>query len=643
MRFTTKLSALITLLVALAMFLMLIGCSYSFFYVTQERVERRFDVLATSLDQAMLLGDLHVKDHWLPVVMRPLGITAIQVQTETSELLSYQLPSVQTRWSSFNHFRHVKLPMIQHPGAYLNITYLDPLAGDVRSLQSTAAVTFSIIIMLIILLYSLRWLREQAKGEDRLEMRARRILSGERENARSMGEYEWPASVSGALDLLLVDLAEAREGRNRVDTLIRAFAAQDAKTGLNNRLFFDNQLTTQLEDEGSHGIVMMVRLPDFDTLRETHGNSVIQELMYSLVNLLSTFVMRYPAALLARYFHSDFTVLLPHRTLKEADGIAAQLINAIDSLPSTALIDRETFLHIGIVAYRGGQTTEQIIDCAEQATRNATLQGENGWYIYDSGVPEKGRGSVKWRTLLEQVLVRGGPKLYLQTVLTVNGTIHHRKVMSRIIDGQQELLPAEYLPLIKQLGLAESYDRQHISRLLPLLAQWPEEILAFPLCVDSLLQRGFQRWLRYTLLQCEKSYRRRMLIELAESEVCQYIDRLRPILRLITGLGCRLAISQAGLTVVSTSYIKSLSVEIVKLHPGLVRSIERRDENQLFVQSLSGACEGTQTQVFAVGVRTAREWQTLKECGVLGGQGDFFVLPEPINVDSKKYSPHYRV
>lgn len=48
---------------------------------------------------------------------------------------------------------------------------------------------------------------------------------------------EWPANVSGALDRLLADLAEAREERSRVDTLIRAFAAQDAKTGLNNRLF----------------------------------------------------------------------------------------------------------------------------------------------------------------------------------------------------------------------------------------------------------------------------------------------------------------------------------------------------------------------------------------------------------------------
>ncbi len=426
MRFTTKLSALITLLVALAMFLMLMGCSYSFFYVTQDRQERRFDSLVTSLDQAMLQESPRDQEKWLPIVMRPLGIVSIRVEAGTSKLLDYKLPTLKKEpWDALNGYRQVSRTLLQHPGSTLHITYLDPFASDVRTLQSTAAVTLSIVVMVVVLLFSLRWLREQADGEDRLERRARRILNGERENVMQGDVREWPANVSGALDRLLADLAEAREERSRVDTLIRAFAAQDAKTGLNNRLFFDNQLTTQLEDEGSHGIVMMVRLPDFETLRETHGSMAVQELMYSLVNLLSTFVMRYPSALLARYFHSDFTVLLPHRTLKEADGIASQLVNAIDALPSTALIDREAFLHIGIVAYRSGQTTEQVIDYAEQATRHATLQGENGWYVYDSQVPEKGRGSVKWRTLLEQVLARGGPRLYQKPAVTVEGEVHH--------------------------------------------------------------------------------------------------------------------------------------------------------------------------------------------------------------------------
>ena len=48
--------------------------------------------------------------------------------------------------------------------------------------------------------------------------------------------------------------------------------------------------------------------------------------------------MRYPGALLARYHRSDFAVLLPHRTLKEADSIAGLLLKAMDALVESRLI-----------------------------------------------------------------------------------------------------------------------------------------------------------------------------------------------------------------------------------------------------------------------------------------------------------------
>lgn len=72
--------------------------------------------------------------------------------------------------------------------------------------------------------------------------------------------------------MLLTEIQNAREQRSRLDTLIRSYVAQDTKTGLSNRLFFDNQLATLLEDQekvGSHGVVMMVRLPDFTLLRDS--------------------------------------------------------------------------------------------------------------------------------------------------------------------------------------------------------------------------------------------------------------------------------------------------------------------------------------------------------------------------------------
>ncbi|WKZ92029.1 RNase E specificity factor CsrD [Chimaeribacter arupi] len=637
MRFTTKLSAFITLLVALAMLLMLLGCAFSFFNLSHQRMHDRLATLATTFDQALLSQPPGTVRNWLPLAMRTVGVSEVNVVNGHSLFYHLALPPDSTHPRLPTEYRDITLPLLQHPGSSIRLTYLDPIAGYTHSLRTSLPISLAILAMIGVMGLSYRWLTRQIAGYERLEARARQILRGERHNVGQGDIREWPPAASSALDRLLRELREAQEERGRVDTLIRTFAAQDAGTGLNNRLFFDNQLTTQLEDAGAYGVVMLIRLPDIDTLRDVHGRPAVQELLNAVANLLSTFVMRYPAALLARYFASDFAVLLPHSTLKEADVIAGQLVNAVGTLPNQP-IDLEALLSIGISTYRYGQSPEQVMDNAEQAARLASLQGSNGWVVHDSQVPERGRGSVRWRTLLEHTLARDGLRLYQKPALTRDGRRHHVEILRRIFDGEQELPAAEFIPFAMLFGLAQRYDRQTLTQILPLLAEWPDDALAFPLTVDALLQRPFQQWLRDTLLQSEKNQRRRIMIELAEADLCQHIDRLRPVLRLLHGLGCRLVVAQAGLTVVSTTYIKSLPVELVKLHPGLVRSIDRRVENQLFVQSLVNACDGTQVQVFAAGVRTAEEWQTLKEKGVHGGQGDYFALPALVERSNKKYS-----
>lgn len=259
-----------------------------------------------------------------------------------------------------------------------------------------------------------------------------------------------------------------------------------------------------------------------------------------------------------RCWHAISTAISPYCcriALKEADIIAAQLVKALDILPITPLIDSEDVLHIGICAYASGQSSEQVMESVEDATRNAVLQGGNGWCVFDRQVPDKGRGSVKWRTLLEQTLAKGGPHLYQKPAVTQDGVVHHREIMPRITDGEQVLLAAEYMPLVRQLGLTPNYDRLLVTQIIALSASWPEETLAMPVNMDSLLQRPFLRWLQEVLLQCPRQQRQHILFELAESDVCQYIERLRPILNTLVGLGCRLAVTQAGLTVVSTTYI----------------------------------------------------------------------------------------
>ncbi|UXO68797.1 RNase E specificity factor CsrD [Pantoea dispersa] len=648
MRLTTKFSAFITLLSLLAMLLMLVGCAFSFIWLSQQRVENRVQTLATEVDKALASQSPQEMTQWLTRLMPVINAEQLELHHDDTVLFRLARHENPMLEDEPNRFIQLDMPLVHAPGMALRVVVLDPAKTWFRSF--TGAYTLIILLTVVAIMSALlvmthRWLNRRWQHMERLEARAERILAGERA-PRSDTIAEWPPKASRAIDLLLGDLQEAGEQRLRIDTLIRTFAAQDSRTGLNNRLFFDNQLATLLEDQedvGTHGVVMMVRLPDLDTLHETLGPTLVDEYLFDLVNMLSTFVLRYPGALLARYFRSDFAVLLPHRTLKEANSIADQLINAVDSLPPMRMVDRDDLIHIGISAWRSGESVSQVMENVELATRRAALQGGNNWSVGEGNTLEMGRGSVRWRTLLENTVNRGGPRLYQKPAVLLDGKVHHREMLARVFDGDKEVVSAEFMPLVLQLGMADSWDRQLVMRIAALSEVWPDETLALPVNIDSLLQRPFQRWLQKLLLQCSKSQRKRFLFELAEADVCQHINRLVPVFRMLTAFGCRIAVDQAGLTVVSSAYIKQFPIELIKLDPGLIRNIERRTENQLFVQSLLEVCKSTPTKVFAAGVRTRAEWQTLAGLGVAGGQGDFFAPSLPVNSNVKKHSQRYRI
>ncbi|ERH63629.1 regulatory protein [Pantoea dispersa EGD-AAK13] len=648
MRLTTKFSAFITLLSLLAMLLMLVGCAFSFIWLSQQRVENRVQTLATEVDKALASQSPQELTQWLTRLMPVINAEQLELHHDDTVLFRLARHENPMLEDEPNRFIQLDVPLVHAPGMALRVVVLDPAKTWFRSF--TGAYTLIILLTVVAIMSALlvmthRWLNRRWQHMERLEARAERILAGERA-PRSDTIAEWPPKASRAIDLLLGDLQEAGEQRLRIDTLIRTFAAQDSRTGLNNRLFFDNQLATLLEDQedvGTHGVVMMVRLPDLDTLHETLGPTLVDEYLFDLVNMLSTFVLRYPGALLARYFRNDFAVLLPHRTLKEANSIADQLINAVDSLPPMRMVDRDDLIHIGISAWRSGESVSQVMENVELATRRAALQGGNNWSVGEGNTLEMGRGSVRWRTLLENTVNRGGPRLYQKPAVLLDGKVHHREMLARVFDGDKEVVSAEFMPLVLQLGMADSWDRQLVMRIAALSEVWPDETLALPVNIDSLLQRPFQRWLQKLLLQCSKSQRKRFLFELAEADVCQHINRLVPVFRMLTAFGCRIAVDQAGLTVVSSAYIKQFPIELIKLDPGLIRNIERRTENQLFVQSLLEVCKSTPTKVFAAGVRTRAEWQTLAGLGVAGGQGDFFAPSLPVNSNVKKHSQRYRI
>lgn len=299
MRLTTKFSAFITLLSLLAMLLMLVGCAFSFIWLSQQRVENRVQTLATEVDKALANQSPQELTQWLTRLMPVINAEQLELHHDDTVLFRLARHENPMLEDEPNRFIQLDVPLVHAPGMALRVVVLDPAKTWFRSF--TGAYTLIILLTVVAIMSALlvmthRWLNRRWQHMERLEARAERILAGERA-PRSDTIAEWPPKASRAIDLLLGDLQEAGEQRLRIDTLIRTFAAQDSRTGLNNRLFFDNQLATLLEDQedvGTHGVVMMVRLPDLDTLHETLGPTLVDEYLFDLVNMLSTFVLRYP-------------------------------------------------------------------------------------------------------------------------------------------------------------------------------------------------------------------------------------------------------------------------------------------------------------------------------------------------------------
>ena len=65
----------------------------------------------------------------------------------------------------------------------------------------------------------------------------------------------------------------------------------------------------------------------------------------------------------------------------------------------------------------------------------------------------------------------------------------------------------------------------------------------------------------------------------------------------------------------------------MKLHRSIVLDIDKKTENQVFIQSLKTLAAAKSIAVYALGVERKAEWRTLLQLDVKGGQGHFFTEP----------------
>jgi EAL domain-containing protein (putative c-di-GMP-specific phosphodiesterase class I)/CheY-like chemotaxis protein len=123
----------------------------------------------------------------------------------------------------------------------------------------------------------------------------------------------------------------------------------------------------------------------------------------------------------------------------------------------------------------------------------------------------------------------------------------------------------------------------------------------------------------------------RIVVEITEHEAVGDYAALVRSLDTLRGLGCRVAIDDAGAGFASLRHTLQLAPDIVKVDISLTRDIDSDRGRRALASALISFADEMGMTIVAEGIESQAELDTLRELGVIYGQGYFLAEPAPLS------------
>ncbi|MET1078433.1 MAG: cyclic di-GMP receptor LapD [Pseudomonas sp.] len=414
---------------------------------------------------------------------------------------------------------------------------------------------------------------------------------------------------------------------------LRNEAYQDSLTGLANRRLFDIQLGNQLAltEQSSEGYLLLLRVNDLGGLNQRLGGQRTDALIVAIGEQFKRLLHRRgtPDWLASRSRGGEFSLLVPGLTAEDADLLATELCEGLDSLYQTGASDCTPVAHLGIGAYRPGEDMATVISRADQALAQAQHHPSQAWQRLDDFSVQPSEGLHHWRAWLEDALSHGKLQLYFQPVARCDDTLHliQHKVLARLLDPQGETVAAgRFLPWIERLGWASRLDLIMLEHCLNHLAQYPQA-MALSLSAATLRDPASLKRL-LELLAAYPEYAALLTLEVDE----RYLpptDELERLSQGVRSAGFRLGLQHFGGRFSLIGNLTHLGLAYLKIDGSYIRNIDLESDKRLFIEAIQRAAHSIDLPLIAEMVETAGELQVLGELGIQGAMGRLIGAPAP--------------
>ena len=425
-------------------------------------------------------------------------------------------------------------------------------------------------------------------------------------------------------------------------------ASHDPLTGLLNRREFETRLNQVLESaqagQREHALLYL-DLDQFKIVNDTCGHIAGDELLKQLANHMQKEIRA--SDVLARLGGDEFGVVLEDCSVDKAKQIAELLRQSVKDF--RFLWESRTFeigVSIGLVPISrdsGGIT--EVLSAADSACYVAKDHGRNRIHIYQPGdrAMAQRRGEMQWVHRLRQGLENNSFDLYCQAIVPLSEeaspSARFYEILVRVQD-EDLVLPAAFIPAAERYHLMPSIDRWVIRTVFSMLEEHQARSgggeaagsarFAINLSGQSL---GDEKFLEFVMQQFaqHRISPASICFEITETAAIANLARARDFIARFKSMGCQFALDDFGSGLSSFGYLKSLSVDYLKIAGDFIEGMVEDPVDHAMVEAINQIGHVMGLTTIAESVENAPILNSIREMGVDYAQGLGIDTPKPLH------------
>lgn len=434
--------------------------------------------------------------------------------------------------------------------------------------------------------------------------------------------------------LILLIVTYMKILRNKKEVYYLAY--HDTLTKLPNRTEFEryiNILIVKPKKERKDFVLFFIDLDRFKVINDTLGHDIGDGMLIVLAQRICKVLGE--KNMLARIGGDEFVAIIERKKdIKNIEKLVTDIAASIRTPIQIREYNLNTTASIGIAKYpQDGYDKNTLLKHADSAMYHAKDKGRDTYAFYT----EQLSIDIQRRLELEQELVHALKKkefsvYYQPQYRLATGDITGVEALVR---WNSELLgavsPEEFISVAEDTGLIVELGYYIFEVACGTYVEWTEQgidINSMAINISSVQLRQPDAFFQFKkIIDSTGIDAKHIEIELTERYIMEYTIEKLTILDDLRDLGCRISIDDFGTGYSSMSYLRSLSIDTIKIDKSFIADLPDNQHDAEVSKAIVVLSQSLGYEVIAEGIETLEQEALLESYNCDMGQGYYFAKP----------------